>query len=372
MRPESRRFDPRRPGRGRRDRLPRPRDPRRPGPPASSTTERSGRVAAAVRRIGGCGRPRPEPAGTCASNSATRRELRRRRIEPTRGQNGVDATDSQGRAFESMMPTIMSTDETCRTNNERRIPRMNVWIDLARKTSDDDDCAHVRFVFYWIAYEAGYKLEETDPSDSRAPEARQRRYFHRKIARYDSGPLRDALHRHRERVVQLLELRQASPSFWQRRREDARVQGRSDWEHNFSRRTGKAKQTLQRAIADWCLGGANEQTRNSLNDLFQNLSVVRNQIAHGASAGSRSRGRTQVQLGARLLDDLIPCFRDTIQSNLDEDWGSPPFPRVGAGPDDECPPPWLKSGSPTISAVRAGGRRRNRGSSESRTNSGAP
>ena len=256
-----------------------------------------------------------------------------------------------------MIATVMSTDETRPNNNERRIARMNVWIDLARKTSDDDDCAHVRFVFYWIAYEAGYKLEETDPSDSRAPEARQRRYFHRKIARYDSGPLRDTLRLHRERVVQLLELRQASPSFWQRWREDAQVQGTSDWERNFSRRTGKAKQTLQRAIADWRLGGANERTRNSLNDLFQNLSVVRNQIVHGASAGSQSRGRTQVQLGARLLDDLIPCFRDTIQSNLDEDWGQPPFPRVGLGRDDKCAPPWLERQTPPTGPARLDQRR---------------
>ena len=100
------------------------------------------------------------------------------------------------------------------------------------------------------------------------------------------------------------------------------------------------------------LGGANERTTNSLNGLFRNLSVVRNQIVHGASAGSQSHGRTQVRLRASLLDRLIPCFRDSIQSNLDEDWGSPPFPRVGAGPDDECPPPWLKSAGPRSGPVR--------------------
>ena len=243
-----------------------------------------------------------------------------------------------------MMATVMTTDETRRGGNERRAARMNVWIDLARKTSDDDDCAHVRFVFYWIAYEAAYKVDDSGPSSSRASEAQQRRSFHRNIARNDRGRLRETLRGHRERVAKVLELRQAHRSFW--RNEDGRVESAEDWERIFGEWTRKAKETLRRAIEDWRLGGANERTANSLNDLFSNLAVVRHQIVHGGSAGSHSRGRTQVRLGAQLLHALIPCFRDSIESNLDEDWGQPPFPRVGAGPDDECPPPWLTPASP--------------------------
>ena len=215
-----------------------------------------------------------------------------------------------------------------------------------QETSDDDDCGHVRFVFYWIAYEAAYKVDGSGESSPRAPEAQQRGSFHRKIARYDRGRLQDTLRRHRERVAKVLELRQAHPSFWQKWDEDGRVESAENWERIFGKRTRKAKETLRRAIEDWHLGDANERTEDSLNDLFRNLAVVRNQIVHGASAGSHSRGRTQVRLGAQLLHALIPCFRDSIESNLDEDWGRPPFPRVGAGPDDECPPPWLTPASP--------------------------
>ena len=246
----------------------------------------------------------------------------------------------------------MPTDDAFRNHNQRRVARMNVWIDLASKTSDDVDCAHVRFVFYWIAYEAAYKVEDSDSSDSRAAEGQQRACFHRKIARYDRGRLRDSFRRNREDVVRLLELRQAHPSFWQRWRKDARVTSTEDWERSFRERTRKAKQTLQRAIEDWSLGGANERTGNSLNGLFQNLSVVRNQIVHGASAGSHSRGRTQVRLGASLLHDLIPYFRDSIRSNLDENWGQTPFPRVGVGADDECAPPWLERQPPPTGPAR--------------------
>ncbi len=33
---------------------------------------------------------------------------------------------------------------------------MNVWIESARTSPNNDDYAHIRFVFYWIAYEAAY------------------------------------------------------------------------------------------------------------------------------------------------------------------------------------------------------------------------
>ena len=56
---------------------------------------------------------------------------------------------------------------------------------------------------------------------------------------------------------------------------------------------------------------------------------------------SRSRGRTQVVLGAELLKALIPCLRDSIEYNIDQDWSEPPFPRVGSAPDEKCPLPWL-------------------------------
>lgn len=88
----------------------------------------------------------------------------------------------------------------------------------------------------------------------------------------------------------------------------------------------------------------NLETASTLEDVFANLSVVRNQIVHGGSMGIHGRGQTQVLLGATLLADLIPSFRSIIASNLDEDWGSPPFPRVGSGPDDDCRPPWLSAG----------------------------
>ena len=238
-----------------------------------------------------------------------------------------------------------------RADNERRVARMNAWINLAGAASDEDS-AHVRFVFYWIAYEAAYKVERGAPSDSRATDSVQRRTFHRLVARYDRGRLRQVLRQHLADITAILELRQAHPSFWQRQREDAQVESTADWERSFGGRTRKATQALRYAIENWSRGGTNGRTAEALNTLFRSLAVVRNQIVHGASAGSHSRGRTQVLLGARLLHALVPSFRDSVESNLDEDWGQPPFPRVGAGPDDKCPPPWLQARPPRTGGTR--------------------
>ena len=139
------------------------------------------------------------------------------------------------------------------------------------------------------------------------------------------------LNEHREPIVGMFKLRQANPSFWYQGEQQATSNGQ--WAARFQSRVKAAVNRLD-----------NLETENTLNDLFENLSVVRNQIVHGGSAGFRSRGRTQVFLGAALLDALIPRFRDSIRSNLEDDWESPPFPRLGAGPDDECPPPWLEAG----------------------------
>ncbi|MCY4028344.1 MAG: hypothetical protein OXH75_18775 [Acidobacteria bacterium] len=246
------------------------------------------------------------------------------------------------------MPTTVALS---RSDNERRVARMNAWIDLARKASDEHS-AHVRFVLYWIAYEAAYKAESSDPSDSRATDSVQRRTFHHRVARYDRGRLPQVLRQYLVDVTAVLELRQAHPSFWQRWRQDGSVESPDDWDRNFRGRTRKATQALRDAIENWSRGGANQRTAEALDTLFLSLGVVRNQIVHGASAGSHSHGRTQVLLGARLLHALVPCFRDSVASNLDEDWGQPPFPRVGTGPDDKCPPPWLQAGSARTRGTR--------------------
>lgn len=124
-------------------------------------------------------------------------------------------------------------------------------------------------------------------------------------------------------VVRIFELRQAHPSFWyppssrKESRENAGVGPAESWESVFRKRVGAMRKRLDEAVRS----GVKEAISTTLNDLFRNLSVVRNQIVHGASAGPESRGRTQVVLGARLLSAFVPCFATASR---------PTFKRTGA------------------------------------------
>ena len=225
--------------------------------------------------------------------------------------------------------STMSTTE----NNWRRIERMDTWISHAEAASGDDD-THLRFLFYWIAYEAAYQTHETGEAEKHGE---RRRELHWKLARHDRGKLQSILRAQSDNIVCILELRQADPSFWKKWEEDAEVETPEAWEIAFGRRVGSAKKRLNEAVRS----GVKKAISATLDNLFRNLNVVRVQIVHGASAGLDSHGRTQVILGAKLLKVLLPCFRGSIESNIKEDWGAPPYPRVGRGRDDKCPPPWL-------------------------------
>ena len=215
---------------------------------------------------------------------------------------------------------------------------MNVWIDLAENTPGADKKPHVRFVFYWIAYEAAHQTYRTKRQGNGGVE---RKDFHKKLTRHDRGKLQRILLSRTADIARILELRQASPFFWYEPRKS--VRNPEDWERKFEERVQNATRELEGAINGSSHEGGHRRTLALLDRLFENLNLVRNQIAHGGSAGHHGWGKSQVIWGARLLGDFIPCFRDSIIFNINKDWGKPPFPRVGTEPDDpKCTPPWLR------------------------------
>ena len=194
----------------------------------------------------------------------------------------------------------MSTTE----RNKRRIARMDTWISHAEAAAGDDD-THLRFLFYWIAYEAAY---QTYPVAGHGGKARES--LHWKLADRDTGRLQGILYAKKHDVLRILRLRQAHPYFWYKPEKNTSVGTVKEWNRIFSGKVERAEKHLDKARS-----GRREAIRETLNDLFLNLSVVRNQIVHGASAGSGGWGRTQYELGAKLLKALIPCFREVIRSN---------------------------------------------------------
>ena len=219
---------------------------------------------------------------------------------------------------------MCDTEPRFKEDNERRVDRMRTWIELAEATPHE----HVQFVFYWIAYEAAFQNYKNENRESK--DRKQRGEVHARLAKRDGAKLSTTLYAQRGEVADILKLRQAHPPFWNEWDKDKNVRSAEEWESKFKSRVELAIENLNKGKIGF-----------TLNRLFDNLAIVRQQIVHGGSAGPRSRGRTQVRLGALLLKALVPCFRDSIRSNIDEDWGKPPYPRVGSREDEECPPPWL-------------------------------
>lgn len=221
-------------------------------------------------------------------------------------------------------------------DNQRRICRVNAWVRDAEAVPCRNE--HIRFLFYWIAYEAAYKQEREKKSEE------ERKDFHKRVARRPETRklVLQSLREHEIDIIALLQLRQADRSFWTKPNQLEYSNGQKlkdfkgqDWEKWFKK---KAEESVER-LGGKVLENSVEAVTETLDDLFLKLGTVRNQIVHGGSAGEDSYGRTQVTLGLKLLAALIPIFRDCIDASISQDWGKPPFPRVGS-PDDHCLPPW--------------------------------
>lgn len=206
-------------------------------------------------------------------------------------------------------------------DNERRIIRMKTWIDLAKGTPE-----HVSFIFHWIAYESASGVYK---DDGRYHGTEERKKFHHDVTRCNRN-IKYKLKSISDDIQKLLELRQSDDTFWHKKKQGELTA--SDWSKAFNKRTEESLTRLRNLT----------ETSVILDNLFSNLSVVRNQVVHGGSSGGKSFGKDQVTLGERILRNLVPEFLKTIESNMNENWRTPPFPRVGEKENEECPPPWLK------------------------------
>ena len=220
---------------------------------------------------------------------------------------------------------------------ERRITRMNIWLEHAESISDGENSEHISFLYYWIAYESAYQQFDPDGKKRKyKSEENKREKFHEIIAGCDHGldELKGALKECEPQAVKLLELRQANPCFW-RHNGEPWSKSLKKWEDYFKLKSEFATNILKKENKD------REDIREALNSLFNNLSIVRNQVVHGGSSGEKSYGVHQVAWGNRILKSIIPALRGCIENNKTASWGKPPFPRVGENPDDKCPPPWF-------------------------------
>lgn len=65
--------------------------------------------------------------------------------------------------------------------------------------------------------------------------------------------------------------------------------------------------------------------KDILEELFDRLYVLRNQLLHGGSTWQGSVNRSQVQDGAAIMAFLVPHFINLMLDNPTTDWGIPPY-----------------------------------------------
>ena len=209
------------------------------------------------------------------------------------------------------------------SDNEVRLQRVNLWLDRADLAKKDPhfekkDKSAVRFVFYWIAFEAAFETQMGNNSKQlmerfikdAVGNARKNRKgqskFDKLLDHKDKGKFYQS-------SIELLKLRGTHEWFWKKPK-SPKVKTHEAW-----------KRLFDQEIKDFPGQDSSEQ----LCVIFKRLKVVRNQIFHGASSMDMSKGKPQVEAGLRILSIVIPEFRRVIKDNQEKiDWNPVPYPRV--------------------------------------------
>ena len=206
---------------------------------------------------------------------------------------------------------VERTEEQIKNDNDVRLRRAEAWRNRAEqvdKTGKGDSA--VRFVFWWIAFEALYKKRtEQTPGEMYG-------FVCNIIKKGDRNFVGKTLYANRKTGKEIVRLPQTHDGCWVNRLKDTEPNGEE-------RRAYKDKK-------DWAKTFEREKYSNEplkgLEILFNRLRVVRNQIFHGANSQNDSQGLIQTEKGAELLGVFVPYFIKVVKENPEFDWGEVPFP----------------------------------------------
>lgn len=214
--------------------------------------------------------------------------------------NGLTAT-----ALDAKWRSARQRDEQGHVN--LRIRRALSWLERAERERNDPDAA---FIFYWVAFNAAY-------SDNIAGERNAfRAYFVKILALKDARAMFNEMsNKFAEAIRGFIPNRYVFPDFWTSN--TFQPAGRQSWESSLSRSTRRFTQAIR-----------NDNIGDMLEELFDRLYVLRNQLLHGGATWQGSVNRNQVTEGAAILAFLVPHFINLMLDNPDVDWGIPAYPPV--------------------------------------------
>jgi len=218
--------------------------------------------------------------------------------------------DVIARTAESLRAAFKSIPEESRDANQAysiRIWRALSWLERGEAAGDDD--LEGTFVPLWIAFNALYGHLADDGST--APDRASWQEFLAGIVRADgTDRLGRALWDEQLDVLRMIDSRYLFKPFWFGEQSEA---------------DGKLKRARQRAMRGY-------QSRTSsavLQELFERVYVLRQQIFHGAATCGSRVNRHTLKMGARVLSSIVPVMIEImITSGPDVDWGEVCYPPV--------------------------------------------
>lgn len=215
-------------------------------------------------------------------------------------------------------------------DNARRFQRAVSWGKLSCKLSED---LQMEFVCLWMALDAligqaaDVHAKKADQAGSNSGRLTRKQFWQDVLAADKDGKIAQARDRCKKEISELVRLRYAYTGFWNAMY-DAGV--REKWEKNFSH---SIRNFDKYEKASWLVDEA------WLELVHSRLSVVRNQIMHGAMTHGTLVGKTQVRYGVKILRDFVPCIASAMASSS-RDWGDIPYPPIEKKSDgkDSDPP----------------------------------
>lgn len=192
-----------------------------------------------------------------------------------------------------------------------RVHRAISWLTRASHEADDPDAA---FVFLWIAFNSAYS-QDIGIAYHVSEKGRFKSFLSTLLAFDQSDRIYDIVWtRFPHEIRLILENQYVFGAFWNHQNG---IEGHEDWAERLESSVRKAKMAL-----------AEKDTERVLNELFDRLYVLRNQMIHGGATWAGQVNRAQVNDGVAILGSLIPVFVDLMMDHPEHPWKDAIYPVV--------------------------------------------
>jgi len=192
-----------------------------------------------------------------------------------------------------------------------RVHRAISWLNRAAQEQEDPDAA---FVFLWIAFNSAYS-QDIGIAYHVSEKGRFKSFLSTLLAFDTQDRIYEVVWTRFPHEIRLvLENQYVFGPFWNHLNG---VDGHEDWQERLDASVRKAKVAL-----------SEKDTERVLNELFDRLYVLRNQMIHGGATWNGAINRAQVRDGSEILGSLLPIFVDLMMDHPEHPWKEAIYPVI--------------------------------------------